>query len=141
MLSADCCLLSFPSLMATVVRSFAKINIGLRIGGLREDGFHELRTLYQTLAIHDIIKIDLTRGVGIEMFCKNPRVPSDESNTCWRVTERVLKALKVRSKVRITIEKNLPIQGGLGGASSNAVATMLALERALKLQLAPAERL
>ena len=126
--------------MPTQVRSFAKINIGLRIGRLREDGFHELRTIYQTLAIHDVIKVDVTRGLGIEVLCRNPQVPTDESNTCWRVTERVLKALKVRSKVRIVIEKNLPVQGGMGGASSNAVATMLALEKALKLRLAPEER-
>jgi len=123
------------------VRSFAKINIGLRIGRLREDGFHELRTIYQTLAIHDVIKVDVGRGLGIEILCKNPQVPADQSNTCWRVTERLLKALKVRSKVRIVIEKNLPLQGGLGGASSNAVATMLALEKALKLRLASEERL
>jgi 4-diphosphocytidyl-2-C-methyl-D-erythritol kinase len=130
-----------PSLMATVVRAFAKINIGLRIGPKREDGFHELRTIYQTLAIHDVIKVDVDRGVGIEIRCKHPLVPCDESNTCWRVTERVLRALRVRGKIRIAIEKNLPVQGGMGGASSNAVATMFALERAFKRQLEPQERL
>ena len=127
--------------MPTIARSFAKINIGLRIGPSRDDGFHELRTVYQTLAIHDVIKLDLTRGVGIEITCKHPQVPTDESNTCWRVAERVLKALKVRNKVRITIEMNLPVQGGLGAASSNAVATMFAMERALKQRLSPHERL
>ncbi|HEY6972453.1 MAG TPA: 4-(cytidine 5'-diphospho)-2-C-methyl-D-erythritol kinase [Candidatus Angelobacter sp.] len=127
--------------MLTVARSFAKINIGLRIGPSRDDGFHELRTVYQTLAIHDVIKVDLTRGVGIEIASKHPQVPTDESNTCWRVAERVLKALKVRNKVRVTIEKNLPVQGGLGAASSNAVATLFAMEKALKLRLPPHERL
>jgi 4-diphosphocytidyl-2-C-methyl-D-erythritol kinase len=127
--------------MATLVRSFAKINIGLRIGCLRGDGFHELRTLYQTLAIHDLIKVDVGRGVGIEIVCKDPRVPCDESNTCWRITERVLKALKMRGKVRIAIEKKLPVQGGMGAASSNAVAVMLGLEKVLKRQLAPEDRL
>ena len=127
--------------MATVIRSFAKINIGLRIGPLREDGFHELRTIYQTLNFHDVIKIEVGRGGGIEISCTNPRVPTDESNTCWRMAERVLKALKVKAKVRIAIEKNLPAQGGLGGASSNAVAVMLAMEKALKRQLAAGERL
>jgi 4-diphosphocytidyl-2-C-methyl-D-erythritol kinase len=127
--------------MATLVRSFAKINIGLRIGPRREDGFHELRTIYQTLDIHDVIKVDVGRGVGIEIFCKHPGVPADESNTCWRVAERVLKTLKIRGKVRITIEKHLPVQGGLGGASSNAVATMFALERVLKARLTAGDRL
>ena len=127
--------------MSVVVRSFAKINIGLRIGSLRDDGFHELRTIYQTLALHDLIKVDVSRGNGIEIVCPDARVPADKSNTCWRVTERVLKALKVRARVRITIDKKLPIQGGLGGASSNGVAAMLALEKALKRELGPAERL
>jgi 4-diphosphocytidyl-2-C-methyl-D-erythritol kinase len=125
----------------TNIRSYAKINIGLRIGSRREDGFHELRTVYQTIALHDVIRVQTARGMGIEIRCKNPKVPDDETNTCWRVTERVLKALKKRAKVSITITKNLPVQGGLGAGSSNAVATMLALEKELGEQLEPAQRL
>ncbi len=127
--------------MPTNIRSYAKINIGLRIGSRREDGFHELRTVYQTIALHDVIRVQTARGMGIEIRCKNPKVPDDETNTCWRVTERVLKALKKRAKVSITITKNLPVQGGLGAGSSNAVATILALERELGEQLEPAQRL
>jgi 4-diphosphocytidyl-2-C-methyl-D-erythritol kinase len=127
--------------MSIAVRSFAKINIGLKIGPLREDGFHELRTIYQTVDLSDVIRVDVGRGVGIEIYSKDPRVPRDETNTCWRVTDRVLRSLKTRGKVRIAIDKNLPVQGGLGAASSNAVATMLALEKALKRQLPPQERL
>jgi 4-diphosphocytidyl-2-C-methyl-D-erythritol kinase len=127
--------------MATSVRSFAKINLGLKIGPLREDGFHELRTIYQTVALSDQVRVDVGKGVGIEIVCKDPRVPDDENNTCWRVADRILRSLKVRGKVRIAIDKRLPVQGGLGAASSNAVATMLALEKELKQPLAPEERL
>jgi 4-diphosphocytidyl-2-C-methyl-D-erythritol kinase len=127
--------------MSISVRSFAKINIGLRIGPLREDGFHELRTLYQTIALYDTVRVDAGRGLGIEIVCKDPRVPCDERNTCYRIAERVLRAFKLRSKVRITIEKGLPVEGGVGAASSNAVATLLGLEKALKRQLTPLERL
>jgi 4-diphosphocytidyl-2-C-methyl-D-erythritol kinase len=127
--------------MPTSVRSFAKINIGLQIGRRREDGFHELRTLYQTVAIHDTIRVDLVSGTGIEVRCRDPRVPCDESNSCYRVAERVLRALRRRAKVVITIDKKLPVQGGLGGASSNAVAAMLALEHAAQAQLPPEDRL
>jgi 4-diphosphocytidyl-2-C-methyl-D-erythritol kinase len=81
------------------------------------------------------------RGLGIEIVCKDPRVPDDESNTCWRVADRMLRSLKVRGKVRIAIEKKLPVRGGLGAASSNAVATLLALEKELKRPLAAEERL
>jgi len=127
--------------MSTLVRSFGKINIGLKIGPAREDGFHELRTIYQTIALADGVRVDAGRGLGIEIVCKDKRVPTDESNTCWRAAERVLKALKTRAKVRIAIEKKLPVQGGLGAASSNAVATIIAMERELKKPLGAEERL
>ena len=127
--------------MPVTVRSFAKINLGLRIGALRADGFHELRTVYQTIALHDVIRVQVGRGSGIEIRCEHPRVPKDDSNTCYRIVERALPALKARGRVVIEIEKRLPVQGGLGGASANAVASLLALERALKKRLPAPERL
>ena len=245
------------------IPSFAKINLGLKIGPARLDGFHELRTIYQTLALHDVIRVEVERGEGIEIRCADPRVPLDGSNTCWKVAERVMAAvsqgkavatagepqiLRLRSdaprlrsaqddnfiggssgtqegvrfqgaatagepqvprlrpagsarddnslggadlspddavsrkrasfvasvaggrkaepgvdtdlygtaqaaraqrdlqtsgsnKIVIEIEKHLPVQGGMGAASSNAVATMLAMERALGLTLAPEAKL
>ena len=130
--------------MPTAIRSYAKINIGLLIGppALRSDGFHELRTIYQTIALHDTVSVKLTKGqTGVEIKCKDPRVPQDETNTCWRVAERVMRAAKVRAKVTITIEKKLPVQGGMGAASSNAIATMRALEKELRQPLEPHDRL
>ncbi len=127
--------------MSVIVRSFAKINIGLGIGALRGDGFHELRTVYQTIALHDVIRLSVGRGSGIEIRCEDSRVPKDESNTCYRIVERAMVALKARGRVAVEIEKRLPVQGGLGGASGNAVAALLGLERALKKRLSGPERL
>jgi 4-diphosphocytidyl-2-C-methyl-D-erythritol kinase len=127
--------------MPTSIPSFAKINLGLKIGPARADGFHELRTIYQTIALHDVVKVEVQRGTGIEIRCKDPRVPSDESNTCYRVAERVMRALRGRGKVIIWIEKRLPVQGGVGAASSNAIAAMLAIERELGTPLVAEERL
>jgi 4-diphosphocytidyl-2-C-methyl-D-erythritol kinase len=127
--------------MPVSVRSFAKINLGLCIGNRRENGFHELLTVYQTIGLHDVIRISLKRGTGIEIRCDNPRVPKDESNTCYQIVEKVLCALKAKGRVVIEIEKRLRVQGGLGGASTNAVATLLGLERVLKKSLAAEERL
>ncbi len=158
--------------------SFAKINLGLKIGPKREDGFHELRTVYQTLALHDLVEVDLEPGQGIEIRCADARVPCDQSNTCYKIAARILAAiadaeprapahesqiprlrpagsarddnpntdagadLKARStKLVIAIDKRLPVQGGLGAASSNAIATMLAMERALGVALDPAVKL
>ena len=127
--------------MSVRVRSFAKINLGLRIGAAREDGFHELLTVYQTIGLHDVIRVSVGRGSGIEIRCEDPRVPRDESNTCHRIVARTMEALGARGHVVIEIDKRLPVQGGLGGASANAVACLLGLERALRKKLPAPERL
>jgi 4-diphosphocytidyl-2-C-methyl-D-erythritol kinase len=127
--------------MTVTVRSFAKINLGLRIGAAREDRFHELLTVYQTIGLHDVIRVSVGRGNGIEIRCDDPRVPRDESNTCFRTVEKAMRALGAKGRVVIEIEKRLPVQGGLGGASANAVATLLGLELALKKSLPAVERL
>jgi 4-diphosphocytidyl-2-C-methyl-D-erythritol kinase len=127
--------------MPVTVRSFAKINLGLSIGSLRPDGFHELRTLYQTIALYDIIRVEVGRGTGIEIRCPDPRVPKDQSNTCYRIVELGMAELRARGRVTIDIEKRLPVQGGLGAGSGNAVATLLALQLALNKQLPGAEGL
>ncbi len=127
--------------MPVTVRSFAKINLSLGIGALRADGFHELRTVYQTIALHDVVRVSVGRGSGIEIRCDDSRVPKDASNTCYRMVELAMVALKARGRVVIEIEKRLPVQGGLGGASGNAVAVLLALERVLKKELSASERL
>ena len=135
------------------VRSFAKINLGLYIGAARADGFHELRTVYQTIALHDVIRVSFEGGSersvgrksgsgdGIEIVCAEERVPLDSSNTCYRMAERVMAELGASGRVRIEIDKRLPVQGGLGAASSNAVAAMAALERVVKRPLPAAARL
>ncbi len=138
-----------PNRNTITVRSFAKINLGLVIGppGYRQDGFHELRTVYQTVAMHDRITVSVEKPIekagtaSIELRSDDPRVPCDASNTCWKAAELVMAATNSTGKVVIHIEKNLPVQGGLGAASGNAVSTMLALEKALKKPIDPTHRL
>jgi 4-diphosphocytidyl-2-C-methyl-D-erythritol kinase len=127
--------------LLSTIPSFAKVNFGLRIGACRNDGFHDLRTVYQTIALFDTVRVSVRRGSGIEIDCEDPRVPRDETNTCWRIVERAMARLRARGRVNITIEKRLPVQGGLGGASANGIAALLALERALRKNLPAAERL
>jgi 4-diphosphocytidyl-2-C-methyl-D-erythritol kinase len=125
----------------TSVPSFAKINLGLKIGPARPDGFHELRTVYQTLALHDVVRVEVQSGSGIDIRCSDRRVPRDESNTCCKIAERVMQTIGAAGKVVIEIEKHLPVQGGMGAASSNGVATMLGLERTLGKELSASDRL
>jgi 4-diphosphocytidyl-2-C-methyl-D-erythritol kinase len=127
--------------VTVTIPSFAKINLGLRIGATRPDGFHDLRTVYQTIALHDVVSISIERGSGIGIRCEDPRVPTESTNSCFRIVERAVQALKVRARIVIEINKRLPVQGGLGGASGNAVAALLSLERSLRKKLPAAERL
>ncbi len=126
--------------MAVIVRSYAKINIGLKIGARRADGFHELRTLYTTIDLSERIRVEVSAGEGVTVHCEDPRVPCDESNTCHRAATAVLEALGERAKINVFIEKELPVQGGLGAASGNAVATILGVENALKTRLEAKKR-
>ena len=127
--------------MTVSMRSFAKINLGLHIGAPRPDGFHDLLTVYQTINLHDLIHVSLERGSGIEIHCSDRRVPTGETNTCYRMVEGVLREFGKKASVRVEIDKRLPVQGGLGGASANAVTTLLALEVLLKKTLPGPERL
>ena len=102
--------------MTVSVRSFAKINLGLAIGPKRAEGFHDLRTVYQTIGLHDVLRLRVQKGSGIEIVCADPRVPTDETNTCYRILERAMAVLKATGRVSLAIEKRLPVQGGLGGA-------------------------
>ena len=127
----------------THVRSYSKINLGLAIGPVRSDGFHGLVTLYQTLALHDVVTVSAVRAgaTSITLTSNHPWVPSDARNTAWRMVERCLVRLGISASVRIRIQKNLPIQGGMGAGSANAAAALLGLERELDVALPGPERL
>ena len=129
--------------MPTRVRSYSKINLGLAIGAPRPDGFHSLSTLYQTLALHDFVTVSAERAEKtiIRLSSNDPRVPCDSRNTCWKMVERMLSHRGVCAKVEVQIQKNLPIQGGMGAGSANAAATLVALERELDLALSGESRL
>ncbi|WP_260735345.1 4-(cytidine 5'-diphospho)-2-C-methyl-D-erythritol kinase [Tunturiibacter lichenicola] len=132
--------------MATRVRSYSKINLGLAIGPVRADGFHGLTTLYQTLDLHDLVTVMARRSseaadTKITLTTNHPFVPRDGRNTAWRMVERALARLGVTAEVTIHIEKRLPVQGGMGAGSANAAAALLGLERELGVALSGVERL
>jgi 4-diphosphocytidyl-2-C-methyl-D-erythritol kinase len=132
--------------MPTRVRSYSKINLGLAIGPVRPDGFHGLVTLYQTLALHDVVTVKARRAGGgrttrITITTNHPFVPTNERNTVWKMVDKVLGRLGIVADVAIHIEKNLPVQGGMGAGSANAAAALIGLERELGMSLPPADRL
>jgi 4-diphosphocytidyl-2-C-methyl-D-erythritol kinase len=121
--------------MPTAVRSHAKINLGLYLGAPRADGFHALVTAYQTLEMHDVVTVSaaVSGETKLRLTSNDPRVPCDEKNTAWKMVSLALDGLKVHADVSIDIEKRLPVQGGLGAGSGNAVAALVGLESELGL--------
>jgi 4-diphosphocytidyl-2-C-methyl-D-erythritol kinase len=113
------------------VRAFAKINLSLRVLGMRPDGYHELRTIFQSIALHDTLTIRAFRG-PFRLTCDDPRCPSDDTNLIWRAAERLWKAAGHRGAPRgvaVDLEKRIPMQAGLGGGSSDAAAALRGLGR------------
>ena len=127
----------------TILRSFAKINLGLRIGPPRADGFHHLHTLYQTIALHDEITVEAERAAAtsVTLTSNDPRVPTDARNTVHRAVTAALQEMGLSAHVRVRLQKNLPPQGGLGAGSANAAAALLGLERQLGVALPGPQRL
>jgi 4-diphosphocytidyl-2-C-methyl-D-erythritol kinase len=119
--------------MPTAVRSHAKINLGLGIGAPRADGFHGLVTVYQTLELYDVVTVTAhpAAATALRLTSNNRRVPTDARNTAWKMVALALEALGITAEVEIHIEKRLPVQGGLGAGSANAVAALVGLEAEL----------
>jgi len=122
--------------MATSVRSHAKINLGLYIGAPRPDGFHGLATVYQTLELFDVVRVSARPSAKtlLRLTSNDERVPTDSRNTAWKMVELTLEALGMSAEVEIHIEKRLPVQGGMGAGSANAVAALVGLERELGVE-------
>jgi 4-diphosphocytidyl-2-C-methyl-D-erythritol kinase len=116
------------------VPAFAKINLGLEVLGLRDDGYHELRTLFQTIDLHDDVVVEL-RPAGVALECSHPSVPCDARNLAWRAAADLLRFAGQKCGVALTLIKRIPVAGGLGGGSSNAAAVLLALDALLQLRL------
>jgi 4-diphosphocytidyl-2-C-methyl-D-erythritol kinase len=113
------------------VRAHAKINLSLRVLGVRADGYHELRTVFQSIALHDTLTIRRARG-PFRLSCDDPACPADDTNLVWRAAARLWNASGRRGALRdisIDVTKRIPMQAGLGGGSSDAAAVLSALGR------------
>ena len=114
------------------LRSLAKINLDLRVLYKRPDGFHELRTIFQTISLADTIEVEYRAGrTKIELQC-NLNIPS---NLILKAADSVLKAARATGRLNFKLSKKIPMGGGLGGGSSNASAVLLALPKLLKKRL------
>ena len=119
------------------VPCFAKLNLDLRILGKRADGFHELRTIFQTVSLQDKLTVEYRPSRTIELELDSS-VPIDD-NIVLKAARAVLEYMDVEASVRFTLHKSIPMGAGLGGGSSNAAAVLLALPALARKQLQIAE--
>ncbi len=114
---------------AVTIRAHAKINLSLRVLGRRADGYHELKTLFQTLALHDTLRLDRTTG-PLTVTCTDPAVPCDRRNLVVRAASLLWEAIGRSGDpggVSIALTKRIPAQGGLGGGSSDGASALRGL--------------
>mgnify|MGYP000846264744 CR=1 FL=1 len=105
------------------VKARAKINLSIDVIKKREDGYHELKMVMQTVDLHDRIRLKAIKS-GIELVCNHPFVPSDSRNLAYKAAQLFLDRYNVKSGVRIEIEKRIPVAAGLAGGSSDAAAVL-----------------
>jgi len=123
------------------IPAFAKINLRLDIVGKRRDGFHELRTIFQTISLHDEIKLRASRQPGISLeTVGNPALATEpvQKNLVYRAVEALRRELKIRQGLEIALRKTIPAGRGLGGGSSDAAAALLGYLRLTGKKLATA---
>jgi 4-diphosphocytidyl-2-C-methyl-D-erythritol kinase len=113
------------------VRAHAKVNLDLRVLGVRADGYHELRTVFQAIELHDTLACTETPG-PFTLRCRTPGVPLDSNNLVWKAAAALWTALGRAGEIRdavIQIDKKIPVEAGLGGGSADAAAALMALGR------------
>src|SRR6266699_6029412 len=121
-------------MQAVQVFAPAKINLSLKILGRRDDGFHEIETLIAPIGLCDEIKIKKNEG-GIEFHCDDPSVPKGDDNLAIRAAQAFVAATKLKPAVSIELKKKIPHGAGLGGGSSDAASTLLALNELFETSL------
>src|SRR5438876_4586953 len=103
------------------IAAYAKINWTLRVTGKRPDGYHDIETIFQTISLHDVLTFE--EAADLSLTCTDPAIPTDDTNLVFRA------ARTIGVKSRVHLEKQIPAGGGLGGASSDAAAVLVAFDR------------
>lgn len=121
------------------LRALAKINLGLDILRKREDGYHEVRMIMQTIQMYDVLKMKKVKKPGISLSVNYPYIPSDERNLVYKAAKLLMDEFQVKEGVDICLEKFIPVAAGMAGGSSDASAAMVGINRLFKLGLSERE--
>lgn len=117
------------------LRAFAKINLGLDILRKREDGYHEVRMIMQTIQMYDVLEMKKVKKPGISLSVNYPYIPSDERNLVYKAAKLLMDEFQVKEGVDIRLEKFIPVAAGMAGGSSDTAAAMVGINHLFKLGL------
>lgn len=121
------------------LKALAKINLGLDVLGKREDGYHNVRMVMQSIYLYDNVKIEQKRQPGIELISNLYYLPSDSGNIAYKAAHMLMEEFDLSGGVRITLEKHIPVAAGMAGGSSNAAAVLFGMNRLYGLHLSQQE--
>ncbi len=113
------------------LRAYAKVNLGLEVLFRRQDGYHELRTIFQTVDLYDRLSFEPFHG-GVELVVEHPEIPRGSDNLVVKAAQALAGEIGTRQGVRIELDKQIPVGRGLGGGSADAAMTLLALNELWK---------
>lgn len=116
------------------IKAYAKINLFLDILYKRKDNFHELDMIMQSISLYDTLNIKKVKE-GIHIKCNDKSIPTDEKNIAYKAAQLFLEEFNIKSGINITIKKRIPVEGGLGGGSSDAAATLVALNKIFEIKV------
>ena len=115
-----------------ILKAYAKINLGLRVLRKREDGFHDIETIFHRVNLFDELTVEPSDS-AISISCDNQTLPVDENNLCWKAIELLRTEIGTSQGASVHLKKNIPIGSGLGGGSSDAAAVLTALPSLWKI--------
>jgi 4-diphosphocytidyl-2-C-methyl-D-erythritol kinase len=117
------------------VSAFAKVNLCLHVVGKLPDGYHQLRTVFQSISLHDSLELELSSSREISLEINDSALPADSSNLVWRAIEALRGELGLRQGFRARLTKRIPVARGLGGGSSDAAAALVGVLRLTRREL------
>jgi len=117
------------------IKAYAKLNLFFDIENLREDGYHNVLSVNQSIDLADIIDIELSNEINITCSQNNTTIPTDKRNTCYKAVEQFCDYTNIKTGATIHITKNIPSEAGLGGASADAAAVISGLNYLTKSNL------
>lgn len=114
-----------------LIKAYAKINLSLDVIGKREDGYHILKMIMQTIDLYDILNVKKIHK-GIKIMCNRPYVPTDKRNLAYRAAELFINTYKIDGGVDIYLKKHIPVAAGMAGGSTDAAAVLKAMRSLYK---------